>query len=108
MGIYHKTLVAVAIVIVIVVAALLRKRYHNFRHRRKLARMRNKADRLIGGNATMSEKKNTRLIDKFFKMYETSVYIQKEDQIRIQELGEIRKRQRGEVTEKNSEQILQC
>jgi hypothetical protein len=55
--------------------------------------MRNKADMLIAGTAKISEEKNTALIDKFFKLYETSIYIKQEDNARIQELTQIRKKQ---------------
>lgn len=98
---YYIALVAVAVLILIAAAILLRKRYRNFRHRRKLSQMRNKADRLIAGSATIPKEKITTLIDKFFKFYETSVYVQEEDRSRIQELSQIRNGQRDKSGERS-------
>jgi len=94
MSFLYKILAASAVAIALTGAILLRKRFRNLMQRRKLTRMRNKSDKLIASNTAASKEKCDALVNKFFEMYETSVYIQKEDQIRIQELNQIRKKQR--------------
>jgi len=94
MSLLYKILTTSAIVIAIAVAILLRKWFRNLMQRQALTQMRNKADKMIGGNATVHKEEYIELVNKFFGLYETSIYIQKEDQIRIQKLNQIHKEQR--------------
>jgi len=94
MSLFEKILGALAIVTLVGVSIFLRRRFRNFMQRRTLGRIRHKADKLISSNKTFSEEKYDALINKLLKLYESSVYIQKEDQIRIQELNHIRKEQK--------------
>lgn len=98
MSLFYKILAASAVIIAGAGAILLRKKFRNFIQRRTLRRMRNKADKLIAGNTAVSEEKYDTLVNKFFELYETSVYIQKEDQVRIQELNQIRKNKTSEAS----------
>lgn len=97
MSLLYKTLAASVVTVAVVAGIFLQKRFRNFRLRRKLTRLRSKTDRLIGGNTTATEEKCAALANKFFDLYETSVYMQKEDQIRIQELNQIRKSKANEI-----------
>ncbi|MCF7954523.1 MAG: hypothetical protein K9M75_01860 [Phycisphaerae bacterium] len=55
MSFFYKILAASAVIIVVTGVILLRKRFRNFMQRRTLGRMRNKADKLITANKTVSD-----------------------------------------------------